>query len=348
MANISFSINFTLPAHDTLTSQCVVFYVGAYKERECYNPNDSVNAIQSWSVFCSNFTTGASHTYSGIINTDTEIDGQCRIVLQVYAIPCCFLAPDIDGLSVINCGDVAYPPTPTSLLTNPGLSSFTSVINPNNLYSNCRRYILGLNGLTNPTITQIQYAVCQPPDVYYCSPNDFPQNVNPVNVLIPPVLQNSLLNTIVPNGSNINNCIYSNPEIDNLSIGQAYFPPYGVIKLCGQAGSPPVLYNGTNVLSNPSDYHQMINGNLSCDECCHKCRQYRVMLSLDNTCGGAPQFMAFQNCRENYRLTIIQIFPGQPYNICAVEGTITWLTPCLSTDGTVLYMGSCSYFYDNA
>lgn len=341
MANISFTINFTLPPHDTLTNQCVVFYVGAYKQRDCYHQVHSVNAIQNWSVFCSNFNTDSNHTFSGTINTDIEIDSQCRIVLQIYAIPCCFLA-EVTG-TTLPCSSVPYPPTPLSLLTNPGISSYTHVIDPNNTYSNCRRYTIGTNGISIPNIQNIQYGLCNPPDAYYCSPSDFNNNVNPINVIIPPSLQNSLINTPVPNGTNINNCLYSNTELDNLNVGQTYYPPYGVIKLCANALNPPVLTGSSGTLIPPTDYHLMTNGNEHCDECCFKCRQYRVFHTADSTCGGNPAFFAYQNCRESYRLQILMIPPGTNLVICAVEGTITWLTPCLSSNAGVTYLGTCAY-----
>lgn len=347
MATISFSVNFTLPEHDVLTQQCVVFYVGATKIRDCYNPAHSVNAVQSWSVFCQTFTSGATHVFNGAITTDLEIDSQCLIRLQIYAIPCCFLVEGNVTESVLPCTSVTYPPTPVSLLTNPGISSYTHVINPNNTYSNCRRYIIGTNG-SPVTVTSIQHWLCAPADAYYCSNADFDQNVNPHNIPVPPTLQgtpNYLLNTPVPNGTNINNCAYSNPQLDNLQPGQHYFPPYGIIKLCGHVNNPPILTgSGGSPLVAGTDYNMMTNNNVHCDECCHKCREYRVIFSLDHGCSPlGEQYFAYQDCRRSYRLQIQPISPGQNITVCAVEGTITWLTTCLASNGVVTYLGNCNY-----
>lgn len=342
MATINFTVNFTIPTHEDLTEECVVFYYGVEKVRECYNNTHSVSGVQSWSVTCADYTTGSSHIFNGTINTDLEIDHQCSIRIFVYAVPCCVLGYTDAPL----CGSTSYPPVPGSLITNPTIApyvgSYVHIINPNNLYSQCRRYILGLNNPNSvPIITQIYYQKCPIPDAFACDSNAFPMVINSAFIAIPPALQNSLLNTPIPNGSNINNCLYSNPGVGNLAIGQSYNPPYGVVKICGNFAGAPVLNGGT--LLQGVDYNAMTEPNVDCGECCHKCRSYTVTFALDNTCGDAPQYFAYQACDNQYLLTFTQISPGQSITVCAIEGTITWITPCLSTDGGVIYNGLCPY-----
>lgn len=345
MATINFTVNFTIPPHEQLTEECVIFYYGVEKVRDCYNYTDSVFGVQSWSSSCANYATGSSHIFNGTINTDFETDHQCNIRIFVYAIPCCIL----DYIDQPLCGSTPYPPNPHPLITNPAISpyvgSYIHVISPNNLYSQCRRYILGLNNPSSiPTITQIFYQKCPIPDAMACNSNAFPSTNNNAIIPIPPALQNSLLNTPVPNGTNVENCLYSYPGIGNLALGQAYTPPYGVIKVCGHFIAS-VQLSGLNggALVQGIDYNLMTEPNVDCGECCHKCRSYTVTLSLDNTCSGVPQYFAYQACDNNYLLTFTQINPGDSITICAIEGTITWLTPCLSTDGTVVYNGVCPY-----